>query len=231
MNNLYKSSILVLVFGLYFFVSSVHAEINDPYQSYNRSVENINKNVDQYVLKPTTESYVAVVPDPARIAVSNVVNNLLEPITVINDILQGKITQGIQDTARFIFNSTFGLFGLIDISTPMGLPMHDEDFGQTFAVWGWSESDYFNLPLLGPATVRDATAKPISLILTNYGIPFTVLRVLSLREKLMPLDPLLETASDRYLFIRDGYLQQRNYQINDGKSSTTNKFKEFDFSD
>jgi len=220
LNKKLKKTIHIIFVCL--FSITVYADDQDPYQSYNRGVENINADVDQYVLKPTTEGYMTIVPDPARIGVSNVINNLLEPVTVINDFLQGKVTQGIQDTARFIFNSTFGLFGLIDISTPMGLPMHDEDFGQTFAVWGWSESDYFNLPLLGPATVRDATAKPISLILTNYGIPFTVLRVLSTREKLMPLDPLIASASDRYLFIRDGYLQQRNYQINDGKV-TNNK--------
>lgn len=203
----------------------------DTYEAFNRDVENFNASVDQTVIKPTTEGYIAVTPDPVRRAVSNAVSNLLEPVSILNDVLQGKVSQGIQDSARFIFNSTFGLFGLIDIATPMGLPAHNEDFGQTFAVWGWKNSDYLNLPLLGPSTMRDALGRPIDLFLTSYGIPFTILRVLSVRENLLPLDPMLESASDRYIFIRNGYLQKRDYEINDGVSQNSTKLNQFDFSD
>jgi len=213
-------------------MTAVAHAIADPYEDTNRDIETFNTAVDHVLLKPTTEAYVAVTPNPMRTAFTNVVNNLSEPITIANDLLQGKITQSVQDSARFIFNSTFGLLGLIDIATPMGLIRHDEDLGQTFAVWGWDDSDYLNLPLLGPATVRDASAKPISMLaMSSYGLPFWIIKTLSTREKLLPLDPMLDTASDRYAFIRDGYLQQRTYQINDGKVSNANKFKDFDFSD
>jgi phospholipid-binding lipoprotein MlaA len=203
----------------------------EPYEKFNRDVESFNASIDATILKPITEGYVSITADPIRTTVSNFVDNLTYPVTIINDVLQGKIEQGIQDSARFIFNTTFGLFGLIDIATPMGLEAHDEDFGQTFAVWGWSDSDYLNLPLLGPSSVRDATGKPFSLIMTNYGIPFTLARTLSVREKIMPIDPMIDAAPDRYVFIRDAYQQQRDFLINDGKSKSTDKFKGFDFSE
>lgn len=215
---------------LSFILCSTHAS-DDPYQSFNRDVESFNSSIDRHALKPATESYVKVTPDPARQAISNVVNNLIEPLTITNDLLQGKFSQGVQDTARFIFNSTFGLFGLIDIATPMGLVKHDEDFGQTLATWGWQDSRYLNLPLLGPSTIRDATVKPLDLIMTNYGLPFAVVRILRTRESLLPTDPLLEQAPDRYLFVRDSYLQQRQYEITDGKNNKNKKLKDFDFSE
>jgi phospholipid-binding lipoprotein MlaA len=211
--------------------TSVSFASDDPFESYNRPIEQLNMGVDHGVLKPLTQGYMTLIPHPLRIAGSNFVNNLQEPVTILNDALQGKLSQSIQDSARFVFNSTLGLFGLIDIATPMGLQRHDEDFGQTFAVWGWKESVYVNLPLLGPSTLRDSLAKPLSLAMTNFGIPFTSLRVLSTRESLMPLEPMLETTPDRYTFIRDSFLQQRSYLINDGKTVQENPFKEFDFSD
>lgn len=203
----------------------------EPYEAFNRDVESFNASIDKGIVKPMTETYLLVTADPVRSSVNNFVNNLSEPVTILNDFLQGKVEQGIQDSARFIFNTTFGLFGLIDIATPMGLEAHDEDFGQTFAVWGWADSDYLNLPLLGPSSVRDATGKPLSLIMTNYGIPFTLAKVLSVREKILPIDPMIDAAPDRYTFIRDAYQQQRSYQINDGKSTSSDKLKGFDFSD
>jgi len=224
-----KKHIIILVYSLLTYVN--HSIAQDTYELFNRDVESFNTSIDKTIVKPVTEGYVSMTADPIRLGVSNFVNNLTEPVTIINDLLQGKIEQGIQDSARFIFNSTFGLFGLIDIATPMGLQAHDEDFGQTFAVWGWSDSDYLNLPLLGPSNVRDATGKPLSLMMTNYGIPFTLAKVLSVREKIMPIDPMLDAAPDRYNFIRDAYQQQRVYLVNDGQSDSKEKFKGFDFSD
>jgi phospholipid-binding lipoprotein MlaA len=222
----------IIITVIFIWLSSAHqATAHDEYETFNRNVESLNSTLDKAVVKPVTEGYVSVTPDPVRNAVSNFVNNLAEPITIINDLLQGKVTQSIQDSARFIFNSTFGLFGLIDIATPMGLQAHDEDFGQTFAVWGWTDSDYLNLPLLGPSSVRDATGKPLSLIMTNYGIPFTLAKVLSVREKILPIDPMLDASPDRYVFIRDAYQQQRSYLIRDGQSVSNDTFKSFDFSE
>lgn len=206
--------------------------LEDTLEPYNRNVESLNAGVDRLALKPVTQGYMAIIPDPVRIAGKNFVANLQEPVTIVNALLQGKVSQGVQDSARMVFNSTFGLLGLIDIATPMGLTRHDEDFGQTFAVWGWSDSSYFNLPLLGPSTVRDAVAKPLSLAMTNFGTPFTALRLLSTRESLMPLDPMLEASPDRYVFVRDGFMQQRNYLIHDGQQTVKNNpLSGFDFSD
>lgn len=220
---------LLYLLILFFTSSAIYAK--DPHEAYNRDVENFNKSVDETFLKPAAQTYVDITPSPARSAISNFVNNLIEPVTIVNDLLQAKGTQGVEDTARFIFNSTFGLLGLIDIATPMGLVKHNEDFGQTFAVWGWRDSNYLNLPLLGPSTARDAVGTPISLTMTNFGIPFTIARLLSTRESLLALDPMIENASDRYLFVRDAYLQKREYDINDGTTNHKSKFDQFDFSE
>ena len=118
--------VITLAFILLSYINQSVAQ--DEYESFNRDVESFNTSIDKAIVKPVTEGYVSITADPIRLAVSNFVNNLAEPVTIINDLLQGKIEQSIQDSARFIFNSTFGLFGLIDIATPMGLQAHDEDF-------------------------------------------------------------------------------------------------------
>jgi phospholipid-binding lipoprotein MlaA len=114
----------------------------------------------------------------------------------------------------------------------MGLPYHNEDFGQTLAVWGWKDSDYVTLPFLGPSTVRDTSVRPLEILYTfSYGWSVTVLKLVDIRSNLLPLDPMIDSASDRYVFIRDSYLQQRQYRINDGVSNNKQKLNEFDFSD
>lgn len=211
---------------------SVYADNIDPYESTNRSISEFNHSFDAIIPKPIAETYVEVTPNPIQIAAHNFVGNIFEPETILNDLLQGKLTYAVQDTARFLFNTTFGLFGLIDIATPMGLPKRNEDLGQTFAVWGWGTSSYVELPLLGPSTVRDTTAKPIQfLYLLSYGWPVTLLKFLDVRASVLPLEPMIDASSDRYLFLRDSYLQHRQFLINDGMSSNNNKFDDFDFSD
>lgn len=223
---------LIGLFSLSLVTTSVTANQSDSYESFNRPIDEFNAGFDKYAFKPVAEGYVAITPDPARQAVHNFINNLFEPETIVNDLLQGKFTQAVQDTARFIFNSTFGLFGLIDIATPMGLPYHNEDLGQTLAVWGWKNSDYLALPFLGPSTIRDTSVKPIEILyLTSYGWPVTVLKLVDIRSNLLPLDPMVNSASDRYIFIRDSYLQQRQFRINDGVSDNKQKLNNFDFSD
>lgn len=226
-----KISLISLV-SIFLMSSGVYANEKDPYESYNRPIDEFNTGIDRYAFKPAAEGYVYVTPDVGRQAVHNFVNNLFEPETILSDLLQGKFSQAVQDTARFIFNTTFGLFGLIDIATPMGLPSHNEDLGQTLAVWGWKDSDYLTLPFLGPSTVRDASTKPIEILyLTGYGLPITALKLLDMRTNLLPLDPMIDSASDRYIFIRDSYLQQRQYRINDGVSDNKQKLNDFDFSE
>lgn len=212
--------------------TQVYAESIDPYESVNRPISEFNHSIDSAVTKPIAETYVDITPNPVQIAAHNFVSNIFEPETILNDLLQGNLTYAIQDTARFIFNSTFGLFGLIDIATPMGLPKRQEDLGQTFAVWGWAESNYVELPLLGPSTVRDTTAKPIQFVyLLSYGWPVTLLKFLDARASLLPLEPMIDASSDRYVFLRDSYLQNRQFLINNGMNNNISKFDDFDFSD
>lgn len=229
---MYIKSTLIGLLSWSILSTPVYANQTDPYESFNRPIDEFNAGFDKHAFKPVAEGYVAITPDPARQAVHNFISNLFEPETIVNDLLQGKFSQAVQDTARFIFNSTFGLFGLIDIATPMGLPYHNEDLGQTLAVWGWKDSDYLALPFLGPSTVRDTSVKPVEILyLTSYGWPVTVLKLVDIRSNLLPLDPMLDSASDRYIFIRDSYLQQRQYRINDGVSDNKQKLNNFDFSD
>ncbi|MBD3767343.1 MAG: VacJ family lipoprotein [Gammaproteobacteria bacterium] len=229
---MYIKSTLIGLLSWSILATPVYANQTDPYESFNRPIDEFNAGFDKHAFKPVAEGYVAITPDPARQAVHNFISNLFEPETIVNDLLQGKFSQAVQDTARFIFNSSFGLFGLIDIATPMGLAYHNEDLGQTLAVWGWKDSDYLALPFLGPSTVRDTSVKPIEILyLTSYGWPVNVLKLVDVRSNLLPLDPMLDSASDRYIFIRDSYLQQRQYRINDGVSDNKQKLNSFDFSD
>lgn len=108
----------------------------DPFESYNRAMFSFNDGLDEYILKPVAEGYDAVLPRPIKTGVSNFFSNLGDIFVILNDLLQFKFTQAIEDTSRFIFNSTIGLYGIFDVATPMGLHKHNEDFGQTLATWG-----------------------------------------------------------------------------------------------
>lgn len=197
----------------------------DPFESYNRAMFSFNEGFDKYLLKPVTEGYVAVVPSPIKTGVSNFFSNLDDIFVIINDLLQFKFTQAIEDTSRFVFNTTLGIYGLFDIATPMGMPKHNEDFGQTLAAWGVSKGPYVILPFFGSRTARGtagfvvesvydpvyAIKEPISL----YGT--VILRTIDTRSKLLKAGRIVEQAAlDKYSFIRDAYLQHRKNLVYDG---------------
>lgn len=197
----------------------------DPFESYNRAMFSFNDGLDKYFLKPVAEGYDTVVPNPIKTGVSNFFSNLGDIFVILNDILQFKFTQAIEDTGRFIFNSTIGLYGLIDVATPMGLEKHNEDFGQTLATWGVADGPYIVLPFFGPHTLRgtsdllvQAELDPIYDIEkdeTLYGAVF--LRTIDIRYKLLKASNIAEQAAvDKYSFIRDAYLQYRKNLIYDG---------------
>jgi phospholipid-binding lipoprotein MlaA len=180
------------------------------------------------VLKPVATGYVKVVPDRVREAIGNFFANIGDVWTAANNYLQGKPKDGTTDLVRVIFNSTIGIAGLIDVATPMGLPKHEEDFGQTLAVWGAKSGPYFVLPIFGPSTVRDALAKPIDL----YADPLTAssdvpvrfkntgraLRLVDDRASILDTTNIMEAAAlDPYQFYRDAYLQRRESRVRDGK--------------
>lgn len=206
----------------------------DPFESYNRAMFSFNEGLDKYVLKPVAEGYDAVLPSPVKTGVSNFFSNLGDIFVIINDILQFKFKQAIEDTGRFVFNSTIGLYGLIDVATPMGLPKHDEDFGQTLATWGVGDGPYIVLPFFGPRTLRDTGGlivesefDPVYDINddnTRYGT--ILLRVVDTRYNLLKASRIVDQAAlDKYSFIRDAYLQHRKNLIYDGNPPKEEKNK------
>ncbi|HET7370747.1 MAG TPA: VacJ family lipoprotein [Gammaproteobacteria bacterium] len=198
----------------------------DPLEPLNRVTAAMNQVMDDVVVRPVTKAYVKVTPQPVQVVVHNFFSNLGEPIVIVNDLLQGKFRQSGADAGRFLVNSTFGIVGLFDVATPMGLEHHDEDLGQTLAVWGVPSGPYLVLPVLGPSTFRagigryaDSTYNPLS--------PFEIedvstrnasvtLEGLDTRSQLLDLQQQLKSAYDPYVFIRDAWLQHRAYLIYDG---------------
>ena len=206
----------------------VGSDPRDPYENYNRSMFTFNKTIDDNVLKPVATGYVNVVPAVVREAIGNFFANIGDVWTAANNYMQGKPKDGTTDLVRVIFNSTIGIAGLIDVATPMGLPKHEEDFGQTLGVWGAKSGPYFVLPLFGPSTVRDALSKPVDL----YADPLTAsndvpvrakntgraLRLVDDRAAVLDSTAILEGAAlDPYQFFRDAYLQRRESRVRDGK--------------
>ena len=199
-------------------------DANDVAEPFNRSMYDFNEGLDRVVLKPVSTGYVKHVPQTARTGVSNFYDNLLYLDTVLNGFLQGKLTQGVSDLARFSVNSTVGILGLFDVATPMGLKRHKEDFGQTLAVWHAGDGSYLVYPLLGPSSVRDTggivvglLTNPIVYALPPIAIPLGILSVVDLRARKAGFVKFRDAAAlDSYIFTRESYRQNRVYEIYDG---------------
>ena len=200
--------------------------VNDPLEPINRVTLEFNQQLDDWVIRPTAKVYEAVVPPPVRQVVSNVFGNVADLWSATNNLLQGKPRDAGSDTLRFVINSTVGLGGIADVASDFGLPKHKEDFGQTLGRWGFPEGPYLVLPLFGPSTLRDAVgtfavdlqANPFR-ALPDPGArnAITATRLIDARARLLSGDRLFDEISiDRYLFIRDAYLQRRESQIWDG---------------
>lgn len=204
-----------------------HAAPNDPFESFNRKVMDFNDVADRYVLSPAARAYQFVLPAPIERGLHNAFVNLDGPIVIVNQVLQGKPMLALRDTGRFVLNTTVGLVGLIDVATPAGLERHDEDFGQTFARWGIPQGPFLVLPLWGPTTPLFAAgdalgtfAQPIGYIENGYwryGV--RALSLIDTRAQLLETEKLI--SGDRYVFIRDAYLQRRDYLIKDGNVPDT----------
>ncbi len=197
---------------------------NDPWEPLNRSMYDFNDGLDKDIIEPVADAYLEI-PDGGRKAIHNFFVNLGTQTTIINQFLQGKFELGLEDTMRFVFNTTFGFLGFIDIAGPTGLGRHEEDFGQTFAVWGIPSGNFLTLPVLGPQTVRSAVGwpldfvtKPLFWIETGGEFVFVAgLNIVDTRARLAPAIRLRdETAFDPYIFTREAYLQQRLNLIYDG---------------
>lgn len=193
----------------------------DPWEKFNRKMHRFNNAVDRTVAKPLARGYVKVVPRPIRLGIGNFFDNLGQPLTIINSLLQGKPGRAGQALGRFLLNSTLGIGGLFDPASDAGLPRKSEDFGQTLGTWGWKRSRYVELPLFGPRTVRDvfglvgdAPLSPVRQVEDDkVRLGLQGLNLVNVRADLLPLDVQREGVPDDYALVRDAWLQRRSYQI------------------
>jgi phospholipid-binding lipoprotein MlaA len=198
----------------------------DPWEPVNRVTYEVNETVDKTIVKPVAIGYRLVVPGPIRVWVFNFFSNLNDVVVLANDLLQFKLVQARDDAARLFINTTWGLLGINDIASLVGLEKHNEDLGQTFGVWGAEPGPYFVIPLLGPSTVRDTAGLVGDAFINPLFDPSDIgtrnvlvaLRVVSGRAELLDAEKIIEEAAiDQYAFIRDAYLQRRLNLIHDGQ--------------
>ena len=202
------------------------ANPDDPLESFNRSMFEFNDTVDKYAFKPAAEGYNFIMPNIASKGVSNFFNNLDDIVVFLNQILQFKLADAAATSARFVFNTTFGLLGLIDVATDMDLPKQNEDFGQTLAVWGVDSGPYIVLPLIGPRTIRDTAGLAVDWTYfdpvlnrqtAKQSLITLAVKYIDVRAGLLKASNILEdTVPDRYAFVRDAWLLRREFLIYDG---------------
>ena len=204
--------------------ADVGATDPDPLESVNRQVYLANDFIDQAIGEPVAKAYIKYAPRPIRKSVSNFFDNVTYPNTILNSFLQGKTQQGFHDVGRFVVNSTFGLLGIWDMATPLGLQAHTEDFGQTLSFWGVNEGAYLILPFIGPNTVRDAPNLGVSAI-TNilfytsnpFVVPVAILGFIDQRARVDEAVKFRDQAAvEPYLFTREAYRQHRKFLTHDG---------------
>ena len=204
------------------FLAQAESE-DDPWESINRPIFTFNDTLDTYALKPLAQGYQYVTPNFVQDGVHNFFSNIGDVKNLVNDLLQLKVRDAGVDTSRLLFNTTFGLAGFFDVATHMGLRRNDEDFGQTLGHYGVGSGPYVMLPLLGPSTLRDAP----SLIPDSYTGPYPYIDNVPVRNSIHGLDivdtraDLLKSekliSGDKYNFIRNAYLQNREFKVKDGQ--------------
>lgn len=201
----------------------------DPWEGYNRAMFKFNDAVDQTILKPVAEGYEKGVPQPVRTGIGNFFSNLNDVVILFNNLLQLKGHDAASDLTRLIMNSTWGVFGIFDVATPMGLEKNNEDFGQTLGAWGVPSGPYLVLPLLGPSTLRDTPARVVDVVTSplyyhddsaQRNIASGVNLVHQRASFLATERAMEDMITDRYAALRDAYLQRRDYLVRDGEHDT-----------
>jgi len=217
-----------------FFAYLSNAENVDPLEDFNRPIFEFNQSVDENILKPIAISYKEKTPESLKKAISNFFSNLEDVSTLVNQILQLKLEDGFTSFSRVAINSTFGLAGIFDPASDMGLSKKDEDFGQTLGTWGVSSGPYLVIPLIGPSTVRDASGMYVDMssdynltnkLDSNGEIAAVSIGTIDKRVQLLPVTELINRSFDPYTTIRSSYLQKRRNDVSDG----VNKNKSLDF--
>lgn len=196
----------------------------DPWEPLNRRISNFNDGFDSISTKPLARGYQRLLPETMQRGIGNFSNNLVTPLYIANNLLQGKFKRSLSETGRFLANTTWGILGFVDVGADLGMETYREDFGETLAVWGVPDGPFVVVPILGPRTLRDATMIPLNFFFdigyhiddnatrwTIYGI-----RLVDVRARLFAAEELLEDSYDRYIAIREAYLQRRRYLIFDG---------------
>lgn len=202
------------------------ATANDPLEPLNRNILFVNGAFDRGVVRPVASGYARIVPAPIRTGIGNFLDNLREPRTAINQLLQGRPDLAVADTARFLINSTLGIGGLFDPAAQMGLVHHREDFGQTFAVWGIEPGPYLMIPFVGSSNVRDAIGTVVGLGTmpqTYIDLPpragLTAMWIIRQRSESLHLDA--EITGDPYEYLREAWRKRRAAEIADKDESGT----------
>jgi phospholipid-binding lipoprotein MlaA len=199
---------------------------DDPLQGFNRKMFAFNRVADKVAIRPAAKAYVKVTGPKERILIGNFFSNLRTPITIVNEVLQGRPGPALQSTGRFLVNTTIGFLGIFDPASELKLPAHPTDFAVTLAHWGVPEGPYLVLPFIGPTTARDVWRLPVDSYFDPLGwyardhdfrwnaqyIPNLVYLV-TLRANALSLDPIIDTSYDPYAFMRDAYRQHRLYQV------------------
>ena len=217
---------LIASFMLSVSIDSKAEEENDPLEPINRVIFEFNEVIDDNILEPVAKGYKYVTPDPVEKGISNFFSNLGEINTIANDLLQLKFQQAAKDSLRFALNSTIGVLGIFDVATPLGLSKNREDFGQTLGFWGVPKGPYLVLPFLGPSSFRDAPGSfvdyelsPIEQLHHEERQTLRLMNIIETRAKLLRATKILDTAAkDKYIFIRESYLQKRESLVRDGQN-------------
>ena len=208
---------------------------NDPWENLNRKTHNFNMTLDDYVIRPIAETYDFIIPEFVQTGFSNVFDNLGVPVSAANNLIQFKPVGFITETSRFILNSTFGIFGLFDVASRLGIKERNEDFGQSLGHWGFASGPYLVIPFFGPSSARDGFSLAPDYYLrpdlvrfedNKSDLALNGLSVVNLRAGLLSISDL--SGNDQYSFYRDAYLQRREYEINDGKIDDSLFDDEFD---
>jgi phospholipid-binding lipoprotein MlaA len=224
---------------------ATYSDEPDPWEGMNRGIFAFNRGLDKAIIRPAAKGYTHVLPQPARRGVTNFFNNLEEPFNAINSLLQGKPGLAGNAVGRFAINSTVGLAGLMDVAAhsgvededgrERGLRRHEEDLGQTLAVWGVPAGPYLMLPLLGPSSARDLFTtvqrffSPLRYFSSSEARrPLIALRILDARSRFLALDDTINASADPYSFVRNGYIQNRTFAIYDGNPPIDDMYDEYD---
>jgi phospholipid-binding lipoprotein MlaA len=204
-------------------------DARDPFEGFNRTMWDFNYDIlDKYLLKPVTQGYVAVMPQPVRTGLVNFSNNLAEPANFLNNLLQGEIDGSMVSLARFLINTTVGVVGVFDVASSMDLNKEKESFGEVLGVWGLETGPYLMIPARGPTDIRSTTGDvvdnmmfPMNILNSNFTLFSAVVGVIEGRARLLSQDSTLNSSLDPYVFVKTAYFQRLEFKVKNGKVEKT----------